>query len=93
MKNVEVEIYVGQIKRFFDANPNELKILIGNLDKDIFFEHIEKKAYLNFETEGEIQLTKSQMIEIVVNIYREEEMKGVDKKLYFFTKFGPIFLN
>jgi len=93
MKNVEVEIYVSQMVKFFETNPEELKTLIGGLDKNEFYKKIEEKSYFNFESEGEASLTKSQMIEIIVNIHRDEEMKGVDKRIYFNTKFGPVFLN
>lgn len=93
MKNAEVQIYVSQMVKFFEANPNELRSLIGDLDKDKFYKKIEQTAYLNYEYEGDANLTRSQLIEIVVNIHREYEMKDVDSRIYFNTKFGPIFLN
>jgi hypothetical protein len=93
MKNAEVDIYVSQMVRFFEINPNELFTLIGDLNKEDFYEKIKEAAYSNFEKEGEANLTRSQMLEIIVNIHREKEMEGVDKRIYFYTKFGPVFLN
>lgn len=93
MKNFDVEIYVGQMIRFFESNPNELKILIGDLDKNEFYKKIEEKAYFNFEKEGEAGLTRNQIAEIIATIYQEDKMKGIDKRIYFNSKFGAIFLN
>ena len=49
MKSVDVDIYVSQVVRFFETNPNELKMLIGDLNKDDFFTKIREEAYKNFE--------------------------------------------
>ena len=93
MKNAEVDIYVGQMIKFFETNPNELKSLIGDLDKKEFYDRIKQVAHKNYESEGDVNLTRSQLIEIVVNIHRDEEMKDTDSRIYFNTKFCPVFLN
>jgi hypothetical protein len=37
MSNVDIEIYMANLVKFFDNNPEQLKILIGDIDGDVFF--------------------------------------------------------
>ena len=37
MGNVDCEIYIRQLITFFENNPNDLLILIGNLQKEEFY--------------------------------------------------------
>ena len=34
MKNIDCEVYVSQLINFFEKNPNDLMILIGDLQKE-----------------------------------------------------------
>ena len=34
MKNVDIEIYISNLINFFEKNPNDLLVLIGDLQKD-----------------------------------------------------------
>jgi len=54
--NVDVQIYLSNFKSFFNNNPNDLINLIGDGDKDMFFELVEgminqkyEKVFLNFQ--------------------------------------------
>ena len=40
--NIDVQIYISQIKTFFEENPNELVSLIGDTDPNKFFVEMEK---------------------------------------------------
>jgi hypothetical protein len=39
--NIDVQIYISQIKTFFNENPNELINLIGNVESEKFFDEME----------------------------------------------------
>ena len=62
--NIDVQIYISQIKTFFEENPNELVTLIGNADPEKFFIEMEKIALMNYEKGEDVQLTQKQMLEI-----------------------------
>ena len=47
MGNVDVDIYVNQFISFFDKNPEELKILIGDVDKNEFYLKVTEQCYVN----------------------------------------------
>lgn len=95
MSNVDVEIYVNNLTRFFDKNPEDLKSLIGNTDKDIFYEKIKDQAQKNLESGEHIELTQKQIIDICVEI-NKSQTKGLETKvseIFINTKYGKIFLN
>lgn len=94
MKNVDVEIYLNQLISFFDKNPNDLIQLIGEVNKQEFYNKVKEQCLKNHENGDEISLTQKQLIEIVVSIKEtkiidEESIVGVFQK----TKFGLISLN
>lgn len=95
MKNVDVEIYMAQLVKFFDDNPNDLIDVIGQENKELFFKKIKEQCFKNLETGDEIPLTRNQFLEIVKDIkqsdseYTTKVFNGVFQK----TKFGDISLN
>ena len=95
MKNVDVEIYVNQLISFFDKNPTDFMDLVGEEHRQLFYDKVKEQCYKNLENGEEIQLTRGQLIEIVVNIKKpegkpqENEIQGILQK----TKFGDIYLN
>lgn len=94
MKNIDIDIYINQLISFFDKNPNDLIDLIGETDKESFYEKIKEQCHKNMENGDEVSLTNKQLIDIVVslkkdNIISEEKIMGVFQK----TKFGLISLN
>lgn len=96
--NVDVEIYLNQFIAFFDKNPNELIMLIGDVDKNIFYEKVKKQSINNVEKGDDPSLTRNQIIEILVDIRKgdgtiEEPSTDEENVIYQLTKFGKIFLN
>lgn len=95
MKNVDVEIYMSQLISFFDKNPNDLMDVVGEENKQLFFDKIKEQCYKNVEKGEEIALTRNQFLEIVTEIKKQDldyDIKifnGVFQK----TKFGDISLN
>lgn len=96
MKNVDVDIYVNQLKTFFKKNPESLKELIGNTDEDEFYIKVEEQSHKNIKVGDEVSLTKKQLIELVA------ELRGLKKKekieqdiigIFQMTNFGLISLN
>jgi hypothetical protein len=47
--NVECEIYISNMVNFFEKNPNDLIDMIGNEDKQRFYDKIREYVYKNFE--------------------------------------------
>ena len=96
MSNVDVELYISQVIKFFENHPEDLFNLIGDLDKEIFYSKIKEIATKNFEENGDMVLSKQQMIDIVVVMYNEKK-KTLEKvnfeKIFEDSKFGKICLN
>lgn len=95
MINVDVQIYVSQIKTFFTQNPDLLIELIGNLDKDLFFKNVENESQKNYDSGEDIHLTKKQLIDIVVKMMdlKKKEVKQKVDGIFEITPFGLISLN
>ena len=88
--NIEVQIYISQIKTFFNENPKELTNLIGNVEPEKFFDEMELIATKNFDNGEDVQLTQSQMLDILVKINTNNRYTP---PLFMKTKFGKIYLN
>ena len=96
MRNVDVDIYVNQFISFFDKNPEELKMLIGNVDKDDFYLKVTEQCYTNVEKGEDPSLTRPQILEIIVKLRKSEITITEETKIYEIyqkTKFGDICLN
>lgn len=96
MSKVDAEIYIQQIIGFFEKNPNDLFSLIGDLEKNKFYDMIKETAMKNYDETGDASLTHNQMIDIVVDLYNESQ-KSVDKLkivgLFMEFKFAKFGLN
>jgi hypothetical protein len=75
--NVDINIYMMQFRRFFDENPGELEKLIGNSTADVFFEEVKKVVNQNYENDTELNLTRQQIIDIVLKINNKKQREGV----------------
>lgn len=96
MSKVDIDIYVNQIFKFFDSNPNDLRTLIGGLEKDIFYQRVKVAAVENYEKNGEPELTKKQMVDIVAQMFfeaNEELNRPKIESVFMSTKFGEICMN
>lgn len=96
MKNVDVEIYINQFISFFEKNPNDLLLLIGDTVKEKFFSKVKERCYYNYQQGEEISLTQKQIIDIVVEIKLEEMDKGKSiliHKVFEQNRLGIFCLN
>ena len=98
MGNVDIGIYISQLINFFENNPNDLMDLIGNVQKKQFYQKLREKCEENFEKGEEITLTKSQIVDVVVELKMPElgeklNPKQVVEGFIQKTKFGDIILN
>lgn len=97
--NVDAEIYLKNLFGFFENNPDQLKSLIGELDKDKFFSKVRDKVYSHVEEDKEeFILTKKEMIDIIKNLFDESseltEEKSFEIEAQFMkTEFGLFSLN
>lgn len=96
--NVDAEIYLKQLFGFFDTNPDSLRSLIGDLSKEKFYEKIKSSIYDKVKNNEDIVLSKKQMIDIIKNLWDEEN--GVPKKetlemieTFFRSDYGIFSLN
>lgn len=95
--NIDCEIYISNFINFFENNPNDLIILIGETSKELFYGEVRTQVYKNYGENGEIVLTQKQVLDIIINIHKTEN-KEIDKSKiqkipYFQTKFGKFILN
>lgn len=101
--NVDAEIYLKQLFGFFDNNPNELKSLIGDLNKGTFYQKIRDKVYKNIEDEiGDFILTKVEMAQLIKELFDEakpnlssnsDEITVKIEGVFLKSNFGLISLN
>jgi hypothetical protein len=94
--NVECEIYISNMINFFEKNPNDLIDMIGNEDKQRFYDKIREYTYKNFENGEEVTLTQKQLIEIVLDLNNKNKKKTISYDVlvpYIKTKYGEIILN
>lgn len=98
MKNIDCEIYIKQVITFFENNPNDLMDLIGEVQKNDFFEKIRERCEKNVDEDKDYVLTRQQMIDIVLELKApglleavnpKQEVEGFVQK----TKWGEIILN
>ena len=91
---VDVEIYMNQFINFFENNPNDLIELIGDTLKDDFYNKVRERCIQNYEKNGEISLTKTQMMDIVIEIKNDGNRDIIKlSKIFEATKYGDICLN
>ena len=69
--NVDVQIYLSNFKSFFNNNPNDLINLIGDGDKDKFFEMVQESVIENNEKGEDLELTKKQLIDIMLILTKD----------------------
>lgn len=96
MKNVEVNIYLNQLKAFFKKNPDSLTELIGNVNENEFYAKVEEQSYKNLELGDEVSLTQQQLIDLVAELLNLKKKDTVEKNvvgIFQQTNFGLISLN
>jgi len=98
MKNIDCEIYISQMITFFENNPGDFMDLVGDVQKEDFYEKIREQSLKNLEEGNDYVLTKQQIIDIVLELKAPELSDKLDyvekiEKHIFKTKFGDIILN
>ena len=81
--NVDVEIYMNNIVKFFKSNPKDLLNLVPKEREKDFYDKIKEVAIKNSENGEDAPLTQKQMIDIcvVLNGKTPKEDKVIEKKL------------
>ena len=93
MDNVDIEIYLSQVKTFFNQNPEQLIKLLGQASAEDFFNGVKKIALKNMENGEDIQLTNNQMIELVVELNKPKLQTTEVLVPFIKHDFGNIYLN
>ena len=95
MGNVEIEIYMTNFIGFFKKNPDQLEILIGKLDSEVFYGKIRDLATENLEAEKEVAPTRQQMIDLLVSLNSERKTEEIKKVVTPFMNhhMGQISMN
>lgn len=91
--SVDVEIYLSQLFKFFNDNPNDLLTLIPKNQKEEFYKKCREVVMTNLEKGEELSLTKKQLIDICVEINKGLENKTIqetDVKLKGVFQKAPI---
>ena len=98
MKNIDCEIYISQLISFFENNPNDLSDLIGQVQKEEFYQKLRERCEKNYDENNDDVISRKQMIDIVIELKApelhqmlnpENEIEGFIQK----TKWGDIILN
>ena len=98
MGNVDCEIYLRQLITFFENNPNDLMELIGQVQKQEFFDKLREQCEKNSQENDDHIITRQQMVDIVIRL-KMPEMENTEEsieKIQVFiqkTKWGDIILN
>ena len=97
MRKIDCEVYIRQLITFFEKNPNDLIDLIGDLQKDEFYDLLREQCDENSKN-GDHIITRDQMINIVLKlklpeIVKVDESKEVVASYVMKTKWGEIILN
>ena len=95
MGNLDIEIYMTNFIGFFKKNPDQLEILIGKLDSEVFYGKIRDLATENLEAEKEVAPTRQQMIDLLVSLNSERKTEEIKKVVTPFMDhhMGKIPLN
>lgn len=91
--NVDVEIYMSNILKFFRDNPEELINLVPLPKKDEFFIKLREVAILNSEKGDEVSLTRQQLIDVCLEINGNPIRIENNYNVIIRTTFGEYSLN
>ena len=92
--NVDVEIYMNNLVKFFNENPKDLASLIPYDKKEEFFDKVKKIVSENVDKGEDATLTRKQLIDLCVELNQQVDQFLIKKEgPLLFTKFGLISLN
>jgi hypothetical protein len=89
--DVDVKIYLSNLKKFFTENPEDLANLIPMDMSEEFYNKVEEIANTNFLEGKEIPLTRKQLIDLCVNLNGNPPKKS--DQVFVEMEFGKFFLN
>jgi hypothetical protein len=93
--SVDIDIYMTQFKGFFDKNPQQLKMLVGDVNPEKFFDGIRSIVEENSQKEdAPLEPTRKQILTLIVDLNGGTK-ETVEKRLIPFMKhhMGSIYLN
>lgn len=98
MKNIDCEVYISQLISFFENHPNDLMTLIGDLQKEDFYDKLKEQCYKNSEKGEDHVVTKQQIVDIIIELKvpqlsQEHNPEKIVSKIVQKTKWGEIILN
>ena len=92
--NVDIEIYISNIVKFFKKNPKDLLNLVPKNKEQEFYDRIRKTSEKNLEEGKDVILTQKQILEICVEINTKSPDTIIrDPRVFFHTSYGEICLN
>ena len=92
--NVDIEIYISNVIKFFKKNPKDLLNLVPKDKEQDLYDRIRRVAEKNFTEGKDVVLTQKQIIEICVELNNKKiEPEKQDNKIFVHTPFGEICLN
>ena len=98
MKNVDIEIYISNLIKFFESNPNDLMSLVGEAQKEEFYKKLREVSEDNFRNNQDYVLTRQQMVDIIIDL-KVPELKNMEdpqevvESYIQKSKWGNIILN
>ena len=95
MGNVDIDIYMNNFVGFFKRNPDQLKLLIGEINPEDFFSEIKTIAEKNLLDEKEIVPTRKQMVDLLVGMNTNKNKKQITDVVIPFMehRMGKIIMN
>ena len=93
--SVDIDIYMTQFKGFFDKNPEQLKMLVGDVNPEKFFDGIRSIVEENSQKEDSpLEPTRKQILTLIVDLNGGTK-ETVEKRLIPFMEhhMGSICLN
>jgi len=92
--NVDIEIYLSNVQKFFKNNPKDLLNLVPKSKEQDFYKKIKEIAELNLVEGRDIFLTQKQMVEICVELNgKRKKIEYTDFPLFIDSPYGKICLN
>lgn len=89
--NIDVEIYMNNIIKFFKQNPKDLLNLISQDKENEFYRLIKETANTNYEKGVDVALTQKQLLEICYILQKTSSLPK--NELFMNTQFGEICMN
>ena len=95
--NVDVEIYLNGVIKFFKSNPKDLFTLIPEGKELDFYDKIREVSLINLDKGDDVSLTQDQIIDVVLKLKKKDinnkKLVIIINKVFQSTKHGLIGLN